>query len=121
VFHFARVHPALTAIFAVVLAAYGIYTALFIPPLLIGETSLLILTCFVLQAVAALAAAFGMWRGRPWAGIALVLLGVSIAVTELIEAFVLGILPWLRAVFVAVLAIVLSLLLARLVRPARAA
>ena len=69
-------------------------------PLLIG---------FVLQAVCALAAAFGVWRGRPWATAALVLLGLSIAGTWLFEAFVLGIVAYLRALLVAVIALVTTL------------
>ena len=67
---------------------------------------------FVLQAVCALAAAFGVWRGQPWAAGALVLLGASIAATWLIEGFVLGIVAYLRALLVAVLAIVVALVIA---------
>jgi hypothetical protein len=66
---------------------------------------------FVLRAVC-LAAAFGVWRGRRWAGGVVVLLGVSIAATWLVEGFVLGIVAYLHALLVAVLAIVVAVIIA---------
>ncbi len=60
----------------------------------------------------ALAAAVGVWRGLPWAAVAVVPLGVSIATTWLIEGFVLGIVAYLHALLVAVLAIVVALIIA---------
>ena len=97
---------------AVGLAGYGVYIAGYVPAMLIGPPVLLLLICFVLQAVCALAAAVGVWRGQPWAAGVVVLLGVSIAVTWLIEAFVLGIVAYLHALLVAVLAIVVTLIIA---------
>jgi hypothetical protein len=97
---------------AVALAAYGVYIAAYVPAMLIGRPVLLLLIGFVLQAVFALVAAFGVWRRRPWAATVVVLLGVSIAATRLIEAFVFGIVPWLHALLVAVLAIVVALIIA---------
>ena len=97
---------------AVVLAAYGLYIAGYVPAMLLGQAVPLLLICFVLQAVCALAAAFGVWRRRSWAAGVVVLLGVCIAATRLIEAFVLGIVAWLHALLVAVLAIVVALIIA---------
>jgi hypothetical protein len=104
---------------AVVLAAYGIWTALYIPAMLVGPTNPLLLICFVLQVVAALLAAVGLWGDQGWAATAVLVLGAAIAATQLIEVL-LGILPYLRAVVVAVLAIVGALLLVRFIRTGRA-
>ncbi len=102
---------------AVVLAAYGIWTALYIPGMLVGPTNPLLLICFVLQAAAALLAAVGLWQNQSWAAVAVMLLGGAIAATQLVEVL-LGILPYLRAVVVAVLAIVGAWLLVRSMRGA---
>lgn len=98
------------------LAGYGVYTAAYVPAMLIGHPVPLLLIGFVLQAVFALAAAVGVWRGWPWASAAVLLLGVSIAATWLIEAFVLGIVAYLHALLIAILAIVVALLIAAYVR-----
>ena len=97
---------------AVALAGYGVYIAGYVPAMLIGQPVPLLLIGFVLQAVCALAAAVGVWRGQPWAAGVVVLLGVSIAATWLIEGFVLGIVAYLHALLVAVLAIVVALIIA---------
>jgi len=80
--------------------------------MLLGQPVPLLLIGFVLQAVCALAAAFGVWRGRPWAAGVVVLLGLSIAATWLIEGFVLGIVAYLHGLVAAVLAIVVTLVIA---------
>ena len=53
-----------------------------------------------------------MWRDQRWAAAVVVLLGVCVAATWLVEAFVLGIVAYLHALLVAVLAIVAALLIA---------
>jgi len=105
---------------AVALAGYGVYAASFVPGMLVGLAVPALLVGFVLQAVCALAAAFGVWRGRPWATGALVLLGLSIAGTWLFEAFILGIVAYVRAVLVAVIALVTTLVIAVYVNRQRA-
>ena len=97
---------------AVALAGYGLYIAGYVPGMLIGEPVLLLLIGFVLQVVCALTAAFGVWRGQRWAAGVVVLLGVCIAATWLIEGFVLGIVAYLHALLIAVLAIVVTLIIA---------
>lgn len=97
---------------AVALAGYGVYIAGYVLAMLIGEPVPLLLIGFVLQAMCALAAAVGVWRGQGWAGGVVLLLGASIAATWLIEAFVLGIVAYLHALLVAVLAIVIALIVA---------
>jgi hypothetical protein len=97
---------------AVALAGYGLYISAYVPAMLLGHPVPLLLICFVLQAVCALAAAFGVWRGHRWAAGVVLLLGVSIAATWLIEGFVLGIVASLRALLVAVLAVVVALIIA---------
>lgn len=94
------------------LAGYGVYTALYIPAMLVGPSTPVLLVAFILQAVFAIAAAVGVWRGQRWTSGVLILLGATIAATQLVEAFVLGIVAYLYALLVAVLAIVVTLLLA---------
>ncbi len=103
-----------TALFliAVALAGYGLYITGYVPAMLVGRPVPVLLIGFVLQAGCALAAAVGVWRGQPWAAPVVVLLGVSIAATWLVEGFVLGIAPYLHALLVAVLAVVVASLVA---------
>jgi hypothetical protein len=96
---------------ALALAAFGVQRALHAIAMLPAPASALLLVCLALQAALALLAAFGVWRERPWAPAVLLLLGAVIAATALIEAIVLGILGWLYALVIAVLAIAIALLL----------
>jgi hypothetical protein len=68
-------------VIAVALLGYGVYAASYVPALLAGPSVPALLIGFVLQAVCAFAAAFGVWRGGRWAASAVVLLGVSVAGT----------------------------------------
>lgn len=97
---------------AVVLAGYGLYAANHVPALLVGPPMPVLLICFVLQAVLAFAAAFGTWRPRRWAAGAAVLLGVTVAITWLFEAFFLGIVAYLNALGIAVVAVIATLVIA---------
>jgi hypothetical protein len=94
---------------AVALVGYGVYAASFVPAMLVGPAVPALLIGFVLQAVCALAAAFGVWRGQRWAVGVVVLLGVCIAGTWLFEGFVLGIVAYLHALLVAVIALIATL------------
>jgi hypothetical protein len=96
---------------AIALAAYGVYHALYAISMLLAPASPLLLVAFALQAVLAILAAVGVWRRQRWAATALLLLGASIAVTALVEAFVLGIIGWLYALLIAIGAIAIALLL----------
>lgn len=96
---------------AAALAVYGVYTAAYVPGMLVGRPEPLVLICFVLQAVLALVGAVAVWRGQRWAAGVVMLLGVVIAATWLIDAFVLGIVAYLHALLVAVLAVVITVLL----------
>ena len=104
--------PTALILIAVALAGYGVYIATYVPGALFGHSVSLPLIGFVLQAVCAVAAAFGVWGGRRWDAGAVVLLGASIAATWLVEGFVLGIVAYLRAVLAAVLALVATLIIA---------
>jgi hypothetical protein len=108
-------------IVAVGLALYGIYIASYVPGLLIGTPPVLILLGFVAQTVLALCAAVGVWRGHAWAPGVVVLLGMAVAVTELFEGPVLGLISLDHALGVGVLAILLTLVVAAYVRSPRAA
>lgn len=96
---------------ALALGGFGVHRALYAIAMLPAPASALLLLCFVLQAALAILAAVGVWRERSWAGAALLWLGAVIAATALIEALVLGILGWLYALLIAVLAIAAALLL----------
>jgi len=97
---------------AVALAGYGVYIAAYVPAMLLGRPVAFLLIGFVLQAVCAFAAAVGVARRRPWAAGVVVLLGVSVAATWLVEGFVLGIVAYLHATLVAIFAVVVALILA---------
>jgi hypothetical protein len=105
---------------AVALAGYGVYAASYVPAMLVGPSVPALLIGFVLQAVCALAAALGVWRGQRWAAGAVVLLGVSMAGTWLFEGFILGIVAYLHALLVAVIALIVTLAIAAYVNRQRA-
>jgi len=96
-------------VIAVGLAVYGLYSASYVPGLLVGTPVPILLVGVVLQAIFAFAAAFGVWRDRSWAAGVLVLLGVTIAATWLVEAFVFGLVAYLPALAVATLAVIVTL------------
>jgi hypothetical protein len=102
------------------LTAYGVWQAFYAIAMLPGPASPLLLLAFTLQAVLAILAAVGVWRQLRWAGAALLLLGVSIAATALVEAFILGIIGWLYALLIAVAAIVIAFMLGAYVNRSRA-
>lgn len=79
--------------------------------MLVGPSDPLLLIGFLLQAVFGILAGIGVWRGARSAPLLVLLLGASIAATALIEGFVLGIVAYLRALFEAVAAIVVALLI----------
>jgi hypothetical protein len=106
---------------AVALAGYGLYAASFVPAMLVGPAMPALLIGFVLQAVCAFAAAFGVWRTQRWAVGVVVLLGVCIAATWLFEGFILGIVAYLHALLVAVIALVVTWVIARYVGRQRSA
>jgi hypothetical protein len=85
----------------------------------LGQPVPLLLIGFGMQALCALAAAFGVWRCQPWAAALVVLLGVSIAVTWLIEGFLLGMVAYLYALLIALLAIFVALIIAAYVNRQR--
>ena len=105
---------------AIVLAAYGLYVASFVPGMSVAPAQPILLVAFVVQAVAAFAAAAGVWLERPWATAVLVVLGLCIAATWLFEGFALGLVAYLHALAVAVVALVLCVIAASYVRNHRA-
>jgi len=97
---------AVLLIIALGLAGYSVYTALFIPAMLIGEPVPLLLIGFLAQVVFGLVAAAGIARDQSWAIIAVLLFVAGVVFTQLVDGFILQIVPYLRAVFVSVIAIV---------------
>ena len=104
--------PTTLLLIVVALAGYGLYAASYVPAMLVGPPVPALLLGFVLQAVCAFAAALGVWRGQRWAAWAIVLLGVSIAGTWLFEGFILGIVAYLYALMAAVIALIVTLVMA---------
>ncbi len=102
----------LTTVIVLGLAAYGIYIGLYIPPMLVGTPPMSILVGFLMQVVAALMGAVGVWTRRSWAPLAIIVLGAAIAATSLLEGFVLGIISYNHAVVVAVVGLVVTILAA---------
>ena len=99
-------------IIALALVFYAIWKAAFVPAMFVGHTALLLAIGFLAQVVLAVAAAVAVWLAQPWASLALILLGASIAATYLVEAFVLGIIAYLYALFAATIALVTTIVLA---------
>jgi hypothetical protein len=97
---------------ALLLAGYGLYKAAYLPALLVDPISPLVLICFVLQVALAIAAAAGVWRDARWSAGVVVLLGVVIALTWLIDGFVLGIVAYLEALLRAVIALLVTIAIA---------
>jgi hypothetical protein len=63
-------------------------------------------------ALLALSAGVGLWLRRAWAAAAILALGGVFAATRLIDAFVLGVRPWLFALLAAAATSIITLLLA---------
>lgn len=103
--------PVALLLIALALVAYGVHRALYAVTMLPAPGSLLLFLGFALQALFAILSAVGVWRQQRWAASALLLLGVSIAVTALVEGFVLGILGWLYALLIAIAAVAVALVL----------
>jgi hypothetical protein len=89
--------------------------------MLVGPGDPLLLLALLLEAVFGIAAGVAIWRGAGSAPLLVVLLGVAIAATALVEAFVLGIVAYLYALLEAVAAIVVTLLIAAYAKRAPAA
>jgi hypothetical protein len=102
---------------AFALAVFGIYRAVYVPGMLVGLPVPLLLVGFLLQAVFGIIAAVGVWRGATWAPLVILLLGASVAATALFE-ILLGIIAYLRALLDAVVAIIVTVLMAAYVRRA---
>jgi len=99
-------HTAIPLLIALGLLAYGLYTAVYIPGMLIGPPAPILFVGFTAQAVCAALAGIGILTRQRWARFAVLLLGAAIAVTNLWAGFVLGIVPYLRALAIAVAAII---------------
>ena len=105
----------LLLVIVVALVGYGLYRALYIPGMLIAPPAPGLLVGFLLQAMFGIVAGVAVAVGAFWAPVLIVLLGVSVAATALIEG-VLGLIPYLRMLLEAIVAIVLALVLAGYVK-----
>jgi hypothetical protein len=93
---------------AILLAAYGVYAGSFVLGMLVAPSSPVLPVAYIIQTILALVAAAGVWLGRSWAANVILALGVVVAATWLIEAFALGIVAYLYAIAIAVVALVLA-------------
>jgi high-affinity Fe2+/Pb2+ permease len=91
-------------VIVVALAGYGVYAASYVPAMLVGPT----------------VPALGVWRGQRWAAWVVVLLGGCIAGTWIFAGFILGIVAYLYALAVAVIALIVTLVMAAYVNRQRA-
>jgi hypothetical protein len=107
-----RRSPAVTLI-AAALVGYGVHRALYVPGMLVGTGTPLLLVAFVAQAVLGIVAGLAVWSAAGWAPVAIVALGAVVAATALVEAFVLGIIPYLGALVQSVIAVVVAIVVAR--------
>ena len=99
-------------VLAIALAAYGIYTALYLPPLVASGHSAFLLAAYAVQACAALFAAVGLWRASAWAPAVIIILGAAVVVTQLVEAFILGIIAYVPAIAVSVIVLLAAIAIA---------
>jgi hypothetical protein len=106
-------------VIAIGLAIYGVYIASYLPGLMIGTPSPLMLVGFFAQAFVAIAAAIGVWNGSAWAPLATIILGAAIAFTSLAEGFILGIVSYDRAIGVGLVGILLTVAIAIYIRRPR--
>lgn len=101
---------------AILFLAYGVYTASFVPALVVGRIVPVLLVGTLAKALLALGAAISVWRSDAWASALVVLTGVAIAALWLVEAFALGIVAYLYAIGAAALALVITIALAAYLR-----
>ena len=106
-------------VLALVIGIYGLWLATLLPGLAVAPASAL-LACVAVETVAAFATAIGLWLGSAWAPIATIVLGAAIAVTQIVEGPVLGLIAVDRAILVGAIAVVLAIVIAAVARrPAR--
>ena len=103
---------AVLLLLALLVAGFGIWASLNGIALLFGGGTPLLTVIFLAEGILGLVAAYGIARAQPWAASVVLLLAVIVAAAALVQAFVLGILPWLYALFIAIAAIVLALIVA---------
>lgn len=108
----------MTILISILLAAFGVWTGLHGALLLIAGGTPLLMLLFLAEGVLALAAAWGVARAAAWAPALLLALGALFAADRLLQAFVLGIRPWLFALLSAVVALLAAVVAARLARRA---
>jgi hypothetical protein len=105
-----------TIVLSIVLAAYSLYAASYIPGLMVGIATPILLIGRAVEAVLACAAAVGVWTRRGWAAAFVVALALAIAAMWLVEGFVLGIVAYLYALGAAILVAAAGLACASYVR-----
>ena len=97
---------------AIGLAIYGIYMAGLALSMTAAPPLTVTFILFLVEAVLAVVTAYGVGRRQSWAAPAVLLLGVLVAVRWLYEGFILGIVAYLYALVMALLAIGLALAIA---------
>jgi hypothetical protein len=98
-------------IIALCLLAYGIYNTSFVITLLSVSSGDTVLLAFLSKAVLAIAGAVAVWRRLAWDALAVVVLGAVVAASWLFDGFVLGIVAYLHALFAAIVALAVTLMI----------
>jgi hypothetical protein len=95
---------------------YALYAASFLPGMLVAPTAPILLIGTVAKTALAFACGIGTWTGQRWAPAIVILTGVVIAALWLSYGFVLGIVAYFYAVAMAVVAVVVSIVVAGYVK-----
>ena len=109
----ASLSPALRIGIAIALLLLGVVELPRLLAALTGGVGLYGVAAHATLALLALLSGVGLWVRTAWAPAVILALGFVFAATRLIDAFVLGVRPWLFALIAAVAAVVAALLLAR--------
>jgi hypothetical protein len=94
---------------------YALYTASFLIGMVVAPAPILLIGTLA-KAVLAIACGVGIWTAQRWAPAMIVLTGIVIAVLWLVYGFVLGIVAYLYGIAMALMAIIVTTLVAAYVR-----
>lgn len=108
----ASLSPTLRIVAAIALLLLGIVELPRLLAALTGDVGLYGVAAHAMLALLAVLSGVGLWVRTSWAPAVILALGFVFAATRLMDAFVLGVRPWLFALIAAVVAVVAALLLA---------
>jgi hypothetical protein len=101
---------------AIAFFLYAVYTASFVPGMLVAPAVPILLLGAIAKTALALACGIGIWTRQSWAPALVVLTGIVVAVLWLIYGFVLGIVAYLYGVAMSAVAVLVAIVVANYVR-----